>query len=167
MYIILSIIEKILRYLRIVFKITYYKIKYGRRLKVGKKVHFRKGFVINIAKNGKVEIGDRTFFNNYCAIHCHDKIKIGKDNLFGENVRFYDHNHVFNDKNKDIKKTYKSGTIEIGNKNWFGSNVVVLSKARVGNNNVVACNTILNAEVGSDFLIKNDNKMAIEKIDYK
>ena len=167
MYIVLSTVEKIFRYLRIIFKLMYYKVKYGRRLKVGKKVHFRKGFIINIAKNGKVEIGDGTFFNNYCAIHCHHEIKIGKDNLFGENVKIYDHNHVFNNKSKNIKTSYKDGTIEIGNRNWFGSNVLVLSKALVGNNNVIGGGVVVNSEIGSDLLIKTENKLVTEKIKYK
>lgn len=167
MYIILSIIEKIFRYLRIVFKLAYYKIKYGKRLKVGRGVHFRKSFTINIAKNGKVEIGDRTFFNNYCAIHCHNKIKIGKDNLFGENVKIYDHNHVFNDKSKDIKKTYKDDAVTIGDGNWFGSDTVILSKTSVGDSNVIGAGMVINSKFDSNLLIKNENKLAVEKIKYK
>lgn len=137
MYMFFWAMEKVLSGLGMFLKKVYYKLKYGNRLKIGKGVHFRKGFLINISKNGKVEIGDGTFFNNYCAIHCHNKIRIGKDNLFGENVRIYDHNHVFNDKKVDIKTTYKDGEVTIGNRNWLGSNVLVLSRAHLGNNNVI------------------------------
>lgn len=167
MYTVFAGIEKVARGIRVILKLGYYKLKYGRRFKVGKGVHFRKGFIVNIAKNGKVEIGAGTFFNNYCAINCHHEVKIGKDNLFGENVKIYDHNHVFNDKSKDIKVSYKDGAVKIGDRNWFGSNVLILSKSSVGDNNVVGGGVVVNSEIGSGLLIKTENKLVTEKIKYK
>lgn len=167
MYAVFSIAEKGLRGIKAGSKLLYYKAKYGRRLKVGKGVRFRKGFMINISKNGRVEIGDGTWFNNYCSINCHDKIIIGKDNLFGEGVRIYDHNHVFNNKSVNMKKTFKSRPIMIGDKNWFGSNVVIISGAKVGNCNVFGAGAVVNSEYGSDNLVKVDNKTRVEKIRYK
>ena len=79
MYTFFSTIEKFEKGSRVVFKLAYYKLKYGKRLKVGKGVHFRKGFIVNISKDGQLEIGDRTFFNNNCSINCHCKIKIGNN----------------------------------------------------------------------------------------
>ena len=111
MYNLLSGVEKGFRGIKSFTKLSYYRMKYGSRLKVGKNVHFRKGFIINLAKEGKLSIGDGCFFNNYCSINCHDEIIIGKDNLFGEGVKIYDHNHVFNDKNIDMKKSYKTHPI--------------------------------------------------------
>ena len=156
-----------MRGFKIYLKIFYYKLKYGRRLKIGKGVHFRKGFIINISKNGKVEIGDGTFFNNNCSINCHNRIAIGKNNMFGEGVMIYDHNHVFNDKSINMKKTFKSRPIMIGDRNWFGSNVVILSGAQVGNNNVFSCNSVIDSETGSDNLVKLSNKYEVEVIRFK
>lgn len=167
MYTIFNTLEKIMRGFKIYLKMFYYKLKYGRRLKIGKGVHFRKGFIINISKNGKVEIGDNTFFNNYCSINCHDKITIGKNNLFGEGVKIYDHNHIFNDKSVNMKKAYKTHPVEIGNRNWFGSNIVILSKAKIGNNNVFAANIVINSELKSNYLVKQKTSMDVERIDYR
>ena len=167
MYTIVSNLEKAARGSKAFCKLMYYKVKYGDRLKLGKNVHFRKGFIINIAKNGRLEIGDGTFFNNYCSINCHDEIIIGKNNLFGEGVKLYDHNHVFNDKSVDMKKTFKRGSIKIGDRNWFGSNVIILSKAKVGNNNVFGANVVVNSEYESDSIVKQSNKLDIEKINYR
>lgn len=167
MYTVLSATEKAFRGIRACSKLAYYKLKYGNRLKIGKGVHFRKGFIINISKNGKLTIGDGTWFNNYCSINCHEKITIGKNNLFGEGVRIYDHNHVFNDKSVNMKKSYKSRSIVIGNRNWFGSNVVILSNAIIGDNNVFGANTIINSEYGSDNLVKETSKLSVSKISYK
>lgn len=167
MYSFLTTTEKALGRLKSFSKLSYYKLKYGKRLKVGKGVHFRKGLIINISRNGKVVIGDGTFFNNYCSINCHNKIVIGKNNLFGEGVKIYDHNHVFNDKSVNMKKSFRDGVITIGSKNWFGSNVIVLSKAKIGDNNVFGANTVLNSEFGSGVLVKCSTDQKTEKIVFK
>ncbi len=167
MYLVFSMIEKGIRGARIISKLAYYKMKYGKRLKVGKDVHFRKGFIINISKNGKLEIGRGNFFNNYCSINCRGIIVIGENNLFGEGVKIYDHNHVFNRKDVNMKKAYKNNEILIGNKNWFGSNVVILSKARIGDNNVFSCGMTINSAIGSDNIVKTTSVLETEKIKYK
>lgn len=167
MYTFFSTIEKFEKGSRVVFKLAYYKLKYGKRLKVGKGVHFRKGFIVNISKDGQLEIGDRTFFNNNCSINCHCKIKIGNNNLFGEGIKIYDHSHIFNDKSANINKCYKTNSIFIGNCNWFGSNVVILSKTKIGNNNVFGANMVINSEYTSDNVVKDNRRVTIEKIRYK
>lgn len=167
MYQFFSMTEKAAKGINEACKLLFYKAKYGKRLKVGKNVRFRKGFIINISKNGRLEIGDGTFFNNYCSINCHNRIVIGKNNLFGEGVKIYDHNHVFNDKGVNMKKTFKSRPIVIGDRNWFGSNVVILSKANIGDNNVFGANTIINSKYGSNNLVKETSKLSVSKINYK
>lgn len=159
--------EKVFRGVRVVSKLSYYKLKYGKNLKIGKDVHFRKGFIINISGQGRVEIGDNTFFNNYCSINCHNRVIIGKNNLFGESVKIYDHNHVFNDKSVNFEKSFRDGQIMIGDRNWFGSNVVILSKAMVGSNNVFGAGVVINSKYDDDSLIKQDNKLVAKKIMYK
>ena len=144
MYKIIKFFENVIKFFRIKSKILYWKIKYGKNIKIGKNFTFRKRFIINMTKNGILEIGDNNGFNNDCSINCHEKIVIGNDNIFGENVKIYDHNHVFNDKNIDFKRNFKSNTIEIGNENWIGSNVTILSKCKINNRNVVGANVVLN-----------------------
>lgn len=167
MYSIIKFIENVLKFLRIKIKIIYWKLKYGKRIKLGKNFRFRKGLMINIAKNGYLEIGDDCAFNNYCSINCRKKIIIGNNNMFGENVKFYDHNHVFNNKSIDIRYTYSEHEIVIGNNNWIASNVTILSKAKLGNYNVVSSNTLLNEEYKDEYIIKNELEKKAEKIKYK
>ena len=167
MYTILNGIEKVLRGLRAVAKLSYYKLKYGGRLKVGRGVHFRKGFIINMSKKGQLNIGDGTFFNNYCSINCHDKITIGKNNLFGEGVKIYDHNHVFNDKSINMKKSYRCRSVVIGDENWFGSDVIVLSGAKIGKRNVFGANMVVDSEFGSEQLVVMSNEKNIQEICYR
>ena len=167
MNVLILMAEKAFRGARVVSKVSYYRLKYGKQLKIGKRVHFRKGFIINISRDGKVEIGDGTFFNNYCSINCRDEIIIGKGNLFGEGVKVYDHNHVFNNKKLEIEKNYKTHPVIIGDKNWFGSNVTILSKAKVGNNNVFGANIVVNSEYGSNKIVKQSEKIDEKEINYR
>lgn len=167
MYSIIKFLENIKKFVIIKLKIIYWKIKYGKNIKIGKNLTFRKRFNINMTKNAKLEIGDNNAFNNDCSINCHEKIIIGNDNIFGENVKIYDHNHIFNDKNIDFKRNFKSNTIEIGNENWFGSNVTILSKCIIENKNVIGANVVLNEKMDSENLIKNENCINIQKIKFR
>lgn len=164
--IIIKIIEKFNNIIK-KCKLTFYKFKYGRQLEIGKNINFRKGFIINISKDGFLKIGDNNFFNNYCSINCHDSIIIGDDNIFGENVKIYDHNHVFNNLSKNIKEEFATSKIVIGNNNWIGSNVVILSKTKMKNKNVIGAGVILNETIESDKLVKSYRENIVEEIKYK
>lgn len=167
MYHFIKFFENVMKYIRIEFKIIYWKLKYGNRIKFGKNVRFRKRFQINMSKNGTLIIGDGTSFNNDCSINCHKMIIIGNNNMFGENVKIYDHNHIFNDKKLDMKRSYKEREIYIGNENWFGTNSIILSKAKIGNHNVFSANTVINDIFSNDLLVKSKNIIDCEKIVYK
>lgn len=163
---IINIIEYIIRIFIIKYKIVYWKLKYGKRIKIGKKLRFRKGFIINISKEGYLEIGDNNFFNNYCSINCHKYIKICNNNLFGEGVRIYDHNHIFNDTKVNIKEEFSCHEINIGNYNWIGSGCIVLSKTELGNRNVIGAGVVLNKQYKDKALVKS-NKPIEEIINFK
>lgn len=167
MYSFLTMTERVISRLRSFSKLSYYKLKYGNRLEIGKGVHFRKGSIINISRNGKVVIGDGTIFNNYCSINCHKKIIIGRKNLFGEGVKLYDHNHIFNDKKIEMRTSFNDNEIIIGNDNWFASNTIILSKAIVKDNCVFGANTIINEKFDSGYLVKALPEMSISKIHFK
>lgn len=162
---IIKLIESIARLFKIKCKIMYWKLKYGKQIKIGKKLRFRKGFIINISKDGYLEIGDNNFFNNYCSINCHKHIEIGNNNLFGENVKIYDHNHVFNNKKLDMKKEFYCHEINIGNNNWIGSGCIILSKAGLGERNVVGAGVVLNKKYKNKILIRRGEQE--EKIRYE
>lgn len=167
MYSFIKFIENVSKYIRIKTYLCFCKIKYGKNLKIGKKIRFGKRFRINMTKIGKLTIGDGNYFNNDCSINVHECIEIGENNCFGENVKLYDHNHVFNDKNIDMLHTFKSNPVKIGNNNWIGSNTVILSKSKIGNNNVIGAGTVINCELDNECIIKNTDKLITEKIIYK
>jgi acetyltransferase-like isoleucine patch superfamily enzyme len=152
---ILIILEKIYTRIKIELKIAYWKIKYGKKIKIGKNNRFRKRFNILIEKDGYLEIGDNNFFNNDCSITCLSNIKIGNNNMFGENVKIYDHNHKFNSTDEELRNKFLKGNIKIGNCNWICSNVVLLKNTNMKDRNVIGANIVMDKSIDSFILLKN------------
>lgn len=124
-------------------------------IRFGKNVYFRKNSTVTIRRTGKVYIGNNVFFNNYISINCHSNIRIGDNCLFGENVKIYDHNHKFRDKNSPIAgQGYSYGDISIGNNCWIGSNVVILKGVKIGNNVVIGANCVIDKDVAENTIVK-------------
>lgn len=126
------------------------------KLYIGVLCIFRQRCTLSLSDNGLLFIGNNNFFNNDCSITCSGKIKIGDNNLFGENVKLYDHNHVFKEKNVPINdQGFKIGEITIGNNCWFGSNCVILNNVTIGDNVIVGANTLVYKSIPSNSLVKS------------
>mgnify|MGYP002644181061 CR=1 FL=1 len=139
---------KIYYHIMAIIKKFFYKIIYGKHIKFGKGVTFRKGFSLVIEDDAFVTIGNGCFFNNYCSINAKEGINIGNNCLFGENVKIYDHDHDYkNNLDNFVKKQ-----IKIGNKVWIGSNSTILKGVGIGNNVVVAEGTTIREYIENNTL---------------
>ena len=148
-----------------IVKKIFYKIIYGKHVKFGKKVSFRKGFSLIIDKGAYVEIGAGSFFNNYCAINALENIKIGENCLFGENVKIYDHNHIFKKRKVTIREQgFKTGKIKINDNCWICTNVVILKGVEVGENSVIGAGVVLTNSIENNSIVKLDTNYKVEKI---
>ena len=117
---------------------------------MGGGVSFRRRFVVNIRSkaDGAVTIGDNVFFNNDCSINCMDRIVIGSDCVIGENVKFYDHNHVFSDSHELIRtQGFSTAPINVGPNCWIGSGVIVLAGVTIGAGCVIGANAVIAKDV--------------------
>lgn len=159
----MNFVSKVYRKIISYIYIIYLKMKYGKRIKIGKKFSFRKGLIINILDKGELYLGDNIFFNNNCSINVHKKVTIGNNNIFGENVKIYDYDHAFHEKN--FYNNFYESEINIGDNNWFCSNTIILRKAKVGNNCVIGAGVVLNNNIDDNMLVKNKNEISIEKIE--
>ena len=160
------VMMKILYHIIAFIKIAAYKIINGSKVNFGKGFTFRKGFSLVVDRNGYVEIGDGCFFNNYCSINCLNKVLIGKDTIFGENVKIYDHNHKFSDFSKTIKKQgFSIGSVYIGNHCWIGSNTVILKGTEIGDNCVIGAGCIVSGKIPANSILKNIGNYSIERIE--
>ena len=152
-------------YLCAYIKHIFFKCIYGSKLRIGKKVIWRKSLSIMIDSNGKVEIGDKCFFNNFCSLNANKSITIGEGSIFGENVKIYDHNHRFNNFDKDIKtQGFSNGEVSIGCHCWIGSNVTILKGAMIGDNCVIGTGCIISGIIPEGPIVKNKNSYEFENI---
>ena len=135
------------------FIITNLKLENGKSLKLGK-VRTRGGLKINVDKKAHCAI-EGAFFNYGCSISCLHSIKIGKNCIFGENVKIYDHNHIFKKANIPFSKQgFKTKEIVIGNNVWIGSNCVILKGVCIGDNVVVGANCVISENIPPNTLVK-------------
>lgn len=166
------------RYMRAVIKIInimFYCLVYGKSCRINFLKSYFSGTVniesgslkindglrnksfLNISvKYGSLEIGRNCFFNNFCSINCREKISIGHNCLFGENVLIYDHDHAFYDPDKLIRdQGFKTKEIKIGNNVWVGSSVVILKGISIGDNSIIAAGSILTKDVPSNTIYRS------------
>jgi acetyltransferase-like isoleucine patch superfamily enzyme len=126
------------------------------KVTIGSQTVFRKNCTINMEGQGKLTIGKGSFFNNGCSISCLGTIAIGDDTLFGEGVRLYDHNHVFNQAGKLVKtQGYAVGKIKIGNNCWIGSNCVILKDVEIGDNVVIGASCLISTSVPANTVVRS------------
>ena len=96
----------------------FYKMIYGKKIKIGKRVTWRRGFSIMKMPDAVINIGDDCFFNNDCSLAANISVSIGERSIMGENVKIYDHNHRFNE-NMMLKQ-----------QGYSGQNIVELKKMK-------------------------------------
>lgn len=160
------IILKILFKINCLLKIIFYKLIYGKKISFGSNFTFRKGFSLVIDdKNAFVKIDDNVFFNNYCTIASMASISIGKNTIFGENVKIYDHNHIYKDPTIPIKNQgYSSDEIVIGENCWVGSNVVILKGVHIGNHSIIGAGNIVHKDVPENSILLAKQEIILKKI---
>ncbi|MGZ8517686.1 MAG: acyltransferase [Chitinophagaceae bacterium] len=120
-----------------------------------------------VVENGVLEIGARFFMNNNSSVNIHHLVKIGDDCIFGEGVKIYDHNHVFNKTYKPFNQQgFSAGEIVIGNNVWLGSNVVVLKDTSIGDNVVVGANCIVKGSIPANSIVTSVRELSIQPINF-
>lgn len=96
---------------------------------------------------GELTISSGVFFNQNCSINCQRKIYIGRNSLFGENVKIYDHDHVFSSSRGVSKNEFITSDVNIGENCWIGSNTVILKGVNICNNVLIGANSIVNKDI--------------------
>ncbi len=158
-------IIKIKNHINAAIKKAVYKIIFGKHLKFGSGVTFRKGFSICIEEQGHIKIGSQCFFNNNCSVNSLAGVTIGDNCIFGENVYIYDHNHRFADARVPIKdQGYSTGEIEIGDDCWVGSNCVILKGVKIGSHCVIGANCTVYKDVPDNTVLKCSQTLIAEPI---
>lgn len=116
---------------------------------------------IFVGKKASLEIGKNFFMNNFCSINCLEKISIGNNTLFGENVKLYDHNHHYENvpNFKIYPNQFNTGPIMIGNNCWLGSNVTVLKGVTIGDNSIIGAGCVIYKDVPANTILMNRQEL--------
>lgn len=114
----------------------------GGTLIVGSGVQFRRDFVCEIHRDGRVEIGDNTIFTYGCVIQCSTSIEIGEGAIIAQGTLIVDGNHRFRDPDVPLlEQGYDYRPITIG------AGALILSKCTivndVGERAVIGANSVV------------------------
>lgn len=148
-------------------KIHFLKVVYPHKIIGAKSIRLRKRFNLRIDNQGKLKLGDRVFFNNDVSVNVLESITFGNDVIVGENVKFYDHNHIFGGSSKVIEKhQFRTAPIKIGNNVWIGANVIILKGVTIGDRSIISAGSIVSEDVSEDIIYKEKRLSSETEIRY-
>jgi len=98
------------------------------------------------SKGALIKIGTNCGFSG-TVISSKQKIELGNDVLCGANVLITDFDWHYVNPQKRHQKGSKSIPIIIGNNVWLGINTIVLKGVRIGDNSVIAANSVVVKDV--------------------
>lgn len=129
-------------------------------------IHFY-GFHIMIQPrniNSIIRIGDNAIFSNDIAIIANKEINIGDNCLLGDRVTILDSD--FHEVNPDTR--YRSigcvKPVNIGNNVWIGSGVTILKGVTIGDNSVIAANSVVSKDVAKDSVFGGNPAVYIKSV---
>lgn len=150
-------------WLRVLFRRAWLRLCHGKALSMGRHVTFRHDFTIRINQGARLSIGSDVFFNNGCSIACCDHISIGDLCLFGENVKIYDHNHVYSNRETAIQaQGFSSSPVSIGKNCWVASGVIILKGVTIGDDCIIGAGCVIHKDIPSGSVVKNHQNLFIE-----
>lgn len=138
-----------------------------KKFTVGKAFSIRDAVHILVYDNAVLEIGNNVFLNNFCSVNCLHYIKIGDNTIFGENVKIYDHNHLYKKKKDGLRVSQSDFTMApviIGKNCWLGSNVTVLKGVTIGDNSIIGANSLIYKDIPVNSIVKNKSELIIESL---
>lgn len=134
------------------------------KISIEEGVNTRKYCEFLVWNQAELVISRNVFFNNLCSINCLEKIEIGENTLFGENVKLYDHNHLISktEKISVSKNQFNTSPIIIGKNCWIASNVTILKGVTIGDNVVIGAGCLIHNSVPSNTIVKNIQNLQLE-----
>lgn len=104
---------------------------------------------VGVLDKGLLTIGSHCFFNINSSITCAEKITIGDNCKFGNNLVIVDHDHNYRAEGSYSVENpeFVSSPIVIGNNVWVGANVTILRGSVIGDNCVIAAGSIVYGNV--------------------
>ena len=146
-------------------KLTWLKLRYGNRIRFGKREQISPKATLRIsnkqssidigsfayiepnvlikASGGRVSIGNRIYINRNSMVVSKDSITIGDDVTIGPGVYIYDHDHDIKNRGKFIV-----APVKICKGAWIGAGTIILKGVSIGENSVIAAGSVVTKDVG-------------------
>lgn len=113
----------------------------------------------------RIEIGDRTEFNNNLMIKSEGAgIRIGRDGLFGAHVEIFDSNFHDLDPARRKAGTQKMAPVEIGDNVFVGMGVKILKGATIGSDSVVGAGSVVTGSIPSGVVAAGNPARVIREL---
>ena len=123
--------------------------KNSGKIHVGEKSFFFDN--VEVQSRGLLKIGNNVHVNNYSRIVALEKITIGNNVTIAQFVSILDHDHKFEVINDQlVLDGYKTSPINIGNNVWISDKVTILKGVCIGDNVVIAANSVVNKNIPSN-----------------
>nr|WP_242527781.1 DapH/DapD/GlmU-related protein [Enterobacter roggenkampii] len=84
-------------------------------------------------------------------------IQVGKNTIFGESVKVYDHDHSIDENYIVNKNDFVTSPVIIGANCWIGSNTIILKGVNIVDNVVIGANSLVNKSVLAPGIYVNKN----------
>ena len=103
---------------------------------------------------GLVEIGKKTVIGQECTISAYQRVRIGEQCVIADRAMFIDFDHGVVEVERPIRLQgiYTRG-IEIGSNVWIGYGACVLRGVRVGDNSIVGTNSVVTKDVPANAIV--------------
>ncbi len=100
------------------------------------------------SESARVEIGDRTEFNNNLMIKSEGAgIRVGRDGLFGAHVEIFDSDFHDLDPGRRRAGTQRTAPVEIGDNVFVGMGVRILKGTTIGSDSVVGAGSVVTGSI--------------------
>lgn len=128
--------------------------------------HFYDSYILIQArdKNSKISIGNDTILNNDIAIIAQCRIIIGEKCLIGDRTNIYDSDFHEIDPSTRRISSGKTVPINIGNNVWIGSLVTILKGVNIGDNSVIAANSVVTKDVPANTIVAGNPATIVRTI---
>jgi acetyltransferase-like isoleucine patch superfamily enzyme len=163
------------KYLHVVLRLGYWKLRLGRRLKLDGLAFIGPGCQLEVGSNALLELGRWSWIGHRCKIRCHEgtvslgaktvmgqectisafqHVSIGRECVIADRAMLIDFDHGAVDVEKPIRLQgiYKRD-VRVGHNVWIGYGACVLRGTSVGDNAIIGSNSVVTHDVPANAVV--------------
>lgn len=110
---------------------------------------------VEVISRGSLQVGNNVNINSYSRVVALNRITIGNNVIIAKFVSILDHDHAYelNAEKKLHFDGYEVKSITIGNNVWIGDKVTILKGVKIGDNVIVAANSVVSRSVPPNSIV--------------